>query len=190
MLKALLDGAREMSGDAWFKRGALLGTGIGLKWLMDGPFDYILYPLVMWWTGMYFDSWVLGAAIMMIASIPFNWLQIRLYDAAKIDFFSLEALKSFEDTGEVGITRREKLSLFIKKWMRKSRLVAFIVLSANDPFYGVVYFRDKERAFDGLTKRDWMNFIAATIVANVYWAGLILLGFETIETAGEIGGFW
>ncbi len=190
MFKTLLNGAREVKGDSWFKRGLLLGSGIGLKMLMDGPFDYVLYPIVMWYTSTYYGSWLLGALIMTLASIPLNWFQVRLYDAAKVDFFSLEALKAFEAEDSPDATRWQRFQNWIKRRMRQSKIFAFLVLSWNDPFYVVVYFRHHEQAFQGMTKRDWLIFMAATVVANGYWIVLVLLGIETVETAGEIGGYW
>lgn len=158
---------------AWLlKKSGLLSVGLFLKYLLDWPFDYILYPIVLCTFG-----WLEGGVIMTLLSIPINFMQIYLYDKAGIDFFSFEAAKQFVESPE-------KQS-WLTRTMQKSKIVAFFVLSWQDPFFVPIYFRKGSHQYNGLNKTGWFIFLGATLVANGIWITFVALGLESVELLGE-----
>ncbi len=50
-----------------------------------------------------------------------------------------------------------------------------------DAFIITLYMRNGAYKYNGFSLRDWKIFLTATVVGNVYWAVLILLGIESLE---------
>lgn len=141
------------------KKGATLGAGIFLKKALSYPFDYILYPLMLIWLG---HIW--GGLVMTVLSIPFNLFIIRVYDWSKIDWLLIETAKAvrYEEA-------KSGWRGFVGRTLRKSDVLAFFVLCFDDPTVVTLYLRHGSNQYDGMSRRDWKIFLAATVVANLYW---------------------
>lgn len=50
-----------------------------------------------------------------------------------------------------------------------------------DPLIIVLYMRNGSNKYNWLSRRDWKIFLTATVVGNLYWAVLVLLGVEGAE---------
>lgn len=72
------------------------------------------------------------------------------------------------------------------RWMlRRSNVATFFVLCADDPVTCTLYFR--EGKYNGLKKRDWGIFLAATVVSNIYW----IIGIAVaLRIAAWLWGLW
>ena len=74
---------------AWLESWLTLAAGLVLKRAINWPFDFILYPFMIYRLGP-----VWGGLVMTLLSIPFNLLTIRGYDWSKTDWLMIERVKS------------------------------------------------------------------------------------------------
>ena len=144
---------------AILKRALLVGAGLAMKQAINWPFDLILYPLMMLWLG---HLW--GGIVMTILSVFLNLLVIAGYDWAKTDWLLIEALKQIRDDPPSNGWRG-----LVGRLLRKGDVPAFFILCADDPITVTLYLRQGSYQFNGLSGRDWRIFLAATVVANLYW---------------------
>ncbi len=144
---------------------ATFGAGLLIKKSTDYTFDYLLYPAALLFLG-----YLWGGIAMTIASVVLNLLVIRAYDWAKRDFLLLETLKEIRASD--GSHRGKRL---LAKALSKGDVAAFLVLSwFEDPIVVTLYLRKGSGKFDGLSRRDWANFWASTLVSNLMWIGSLV----------------
>ncbi len=153
-------------------KGSWVSFGAGSLWLANNVFDWVIYPLVMCNMGN-----VIGAIIMALASIPFNYLLIRGYDLIGQDMLGIETLKEFqESTDGEGVIRK-----WLRQTLSKGRFGTFVFISLYDPIPATLFMREGTRTFHGLKRKDWLWFAISTIIANVMWIVLIATGIESAE---------
>lgn len=161
---------------AILKRAVLVGAGLAMKRAINWPFDLILYPAMMVWLG---HLW--GGVVMTILSLFLNLLVIAGYDWAKTDWLLIEALKKLRDDppddGWRGVVGRT---------LRKGDVPAFFILCADDPITATLYLRHGSHQYNGLSRRDWRIFLAATMVANLYW----IAGWAVVIEAVRFLSWW
>jgi hypothetical protein len=146
-----------------------LALGYAVNEAICYAFDFGLYPLVIFWLGLW-----RGGAVMSFLSFIVCWLSMKFYDWSKRDWLGIEAIKSLKDY--TGPHRSGRLLSWV---LRKSDPVACILLSLKlDPFVVTVYLR--RGRFGGMTARDWRYFLLSWFVANASWALLCFAGVETI----------
>lgn len=143
------------------KRGTTLAAGLVMKRVFNYPFDYVLYPFVMWRLG-----YVWGGLVMTFLSVFINLLIIATYDWSKTDWLLIESFKSFREGKSEGKWKR---FVFVSKILRKGDVPAFFILCLDDPITATLYLRHGVYQYNGMSRRDWKVFVAASIVANLYW---------------------
>ncbi len=153
--------------------GSQMALGLFLLSSVNNIFDWAIYPLVMCTMGV-----VSGGIVMALASIPFNYALIRLYDWFGQDMMGIEALKEFEDSADDSWLKRVLQSL-----TGKSRHGRFLFISLYDPIPATLYMRDGTNTFHGLKGRDWLWFSISTIIANLFWMALMTAGVVVVEVA-------
>ncbi len=153
--------------------GGRFATGIAMKKSMEFAFDYVLYPAALIWLG-----YIWGSVLMTAAAIILNYLIIRAYDWAKVDWLFIEEVKKIRDGEDVKLTGILK---WLKPLLKKGDVVAFFALCADDPVTAVLYLRKGSHLYDGLDQREWRIFWAANLVSNLYWIGAIVLTLETFQ---------
>ena len=136
------------------------GLGVAIKKSLDYAFDYLLYPVVLIYLGY---AW--GGVVMTIASVFLNLAVIRACDGSKRDWLLLETLKGLKQQSE-----EEGVGGFVGWVLRKGDVAAFFILSwIDDAIVVTLYLRHGIGAYNGLARRDWMIFRAATMVSNLFW---------------------
>jgi hypothetical protein len=148
-------------------RGVQWIAGITTFKLIDGGFDYLLYPFVIYSFGA-----LKGGLVMMALSILICLTYIWIYDRLKRDWLGIEwvkELRSYEGKSRVGLCLR---------WLlRRSEVLAFVALSIRfDPFITTTYLR--RSSYDGLTRRDWTIFFGSAVVSNGAWTLVCFGGVE------------
>jgi hypothetical protein len=135
-------------------------------------FDYILYPFVIFKTGL-----IYGGIIMTVLAILMCFLTLIVYDRIKRDWLGIEAIKEIEN--EIENKANTKIGKFISWFLRKGRWAEFIFLSLQfDAFVTTVYLRKGHRLYNGFKKSDWQVFWGSLLLSNVFW---ILLSFVGVE---------
>jgi len=141
---------------------------------MVQAFDSVLYPYVV---GKY-GFWV-GGHIMVWASALACLLTLEFYDWSKRDWLGIETLK---EAREMENTRMNRL---ISRLFKKSRWVQIVVLSiAQDPFVVMVFLREGSHKYGKVVGRDWQNFFASLVIANLFWTGVCWSGIKALEAIG------
>jgi hypothetical protein len=76
--------------------------------------------------------------------------------------------------GEMSLAVRRSLGRFVRTHKvlafmltAVANVLIFLALCADDPVTVTLYFRKGE--YSGMERRDWVIFILATIVSNLYW---------------------
>lgn len=146
----------------------------------DAIFNYPLYFSVIEFFGL-----LDGGRIMTILSFITCLGFIKFYDWLKEDWLGLEVAKEVKDIGpsyikNIAVDSRigrilwwpfSKIILIVLWSLRKNKIVAFFALSVfTDPFMTTVFLRKGVNSYNGLSRKDWLVFIASTIVSNVYWS--------------------
>lgn len=110
----------------WKNRAAILAVGLTVNKIMDWPFNYILYPGVIYLLGIWW-----GGLIMTFLSFIYCLLTIWFYDWSKKDWLGIEAIKGLKNY-EGGHSAGRMTSWFL----RRSEPVAFLFLTFwYDPFH-------------------------------------------------------
>lgn len=165
---------------AWKKRVAIVALGYTFNFTFDWIFNYPLYGYVI-------ERWGLKNGYFIMATLSFLTCLafIRFYDWAKVDWLGIEVAKEVQDFGPMWIKNINveskigrilwwpvsKIILLILWAVSKGGLIAFFALSVfTDPFITTVYMRKGWGEFNGLSRRDWLIFLASTIVGNAYWS--------------------
>ncbi len=149
---------------------ATIAAGHTMSLIINNWFDYGIYVPVI----AYFGP-VKGGGIMIVLSILINLILIYLYDKTGKDWLGFEMIKEGKEEAA------SKLPNWLKKAINAGDIMAFIGLSIYDPFFATIYLRKIENKFNGLTKRDWIIFIIATILSNIGWTALVYSGISVFK---------
>jgi len=157
-------------GIGWRWRALQWFAGVGTHKLIDGAFDYALYPFVIYKLGL-----GIGTVVMTILSLLDCLLLLRIYDWLKRDWFGIEWLKSQRDYNSTSRVRR------ILAWLvGRGDAIAFVVLSLRfDPFITTAYLR--RNSYTGLSARDWRIFLGSVVLSNGAWALVCFGGIEALR---------
>lgn len=153
--------------------GSQMAFGLFILSAANNIFDWAIYPLVMCAMGV-----VSGGIVMALASIPFNYTLIRIYDWFGKDMMGIEALKEFEDNADNSMFKR-----VLQRLTGKSRHGRFLFISLYDPIPATLYMRDGINTFHGLKGYDWLWFSISTVIANLFWMALMATGVVVVEVA-------
>jgi len=154
------------------ERLSILGIGIIGNQAMVYAFNWVLYPMVIWWLGL-----GAGFAVMTVLSFLVCYGLILFYDWAKQDWLGVETIKELR--GYCGDNVAGRLASWI---MKRSEPVVLIFLSVKfDPFITTIYMRQGAGQYNGMVGRDWKVFIASLIIGDLYWAIAVFTGISIIE---------
>lgn len=142
-----------------------LALGHSVNQIIVLGFDYALYPLMIFWLGLWW-----GFAVMAVLSFVACWLTMKFYDWSKRDWLGIEAVKSLKN-----YTGRNPAGRFLARALRKSDPVACVLLSIKfDPFIVTAYLR--RGSFSGMSARDWRIFILSWFIGNAWWSVVCFTG--------------
>lgn len=152
------------------RRVGELSIGYLVNWLIVHAFDYVLYPFVIWKLGL---AW--GFVVMALLSFVVCVLTLWFYDWSGRDWLGIEAVKQLRDYGGSARWRR-----WLSWAMRRGDLAACVLLSIKfDPFITTAYMR--HGAFNGMSRRDWRNFLVSWFLGNAYWAFVCFGGIQAAQ---------
>jgi hypothetical protein len=127
------------------ERVAELAIGYSANSLLSVLFDWVLYPAVIYWLGIF-----KGGVTMTLLSMLACLAMMKFYDWSKRDWLGIEAIKGLREYG--GNNRLGKLMARI---LTKGDIVVFLFLSINlDPFITTTYMRRGRNQYNGMGKRD------------------------------------
>lgn len=158
---------------SWRRRFSELTVGhLVNKFVFDWPFNYVLYPWVIYKFGI-----LDGGGIMACLSLLLCLCTIWFYDWSKRDWLGIEMVKDLK--GYAGDNRFGKIASW---FLRRGDLPAFFYLTIqHDPFITMVYLR--REAFGGMSRRDWTIFMASLLIGNGYWTLACWMGVSLVEWA-------
>jgi len=151
-------------------RFAWLTLGISAKWLSDNAFDYVLYPYVIYKTGI-----LSGGIVMTFLSFLACLLTMKLYDLTKKDWLGIETIK------EIKYYDGKRKAGRIASWiLQRGDPASLVFLSIQfDPFITTAYMRHGK--FNGMNKRDWKIFTGSLIIGNAYWTLACYMGLTLFD---------
>jgi len=135
------------------KKGLTFGAGLLLKWGINYPFDFLLYPVVLIWLG---NIW--GGLVMTVLSVILNIIIIRAYDWSQTDWLLIETLKGLRENDS-----KSKWQHFFYTILNKSDILAFFILCFDDPITVTLYLRKGSAKYNGMAWRDWKIFFFALL---------------------------
>ncbi len=152
------------------QRVAELALGHSVNQAVTYLFDYGLYPLVLFWLGLW-----RGFVVMAVLSFLVCWLFLKFYNWSKRDWLGIEAIKSLKNYS--GANRAGRVLAWV---LRRSDPVACVLLAIKfDPFIVTAYLR--REAFGGMTRRDWNIFLLSWFIGNAWWSVVCFTGISAIE---------
>jgi hypothetical protein len=163
-------------------------------------YDILIFAFVLAKFG-----WV-GVPFLMAGAGFLCWITILIYDSTGVDFIGIESAKKemtiFKEKLVVWIESLDErpgqkvrlpfLKVKIKYDAESIRLalskvwiVEFLICTFNaDATVTTIYLR--ERAFGGLTRRDWKIFWASVVISCLYWSVIVLAGISVYECSEEL----
>jgi len=154
----------------WLRRLGLWTTGISSYYIFTWIYDYLIISALLLYFGV-----LKGACIAMIASMLVDFFTLKFYDWLKKDWLALETIKEFNDKkGFIG-----RLFRFVHN--KGSVLTVFSLSLFLNAFVVTTYMRNGAYKYNGLTKRDWVIFIASSSVGNGYWILVFAGGITLIK---------
>lgn len=142
------------------ERFGIIGIGLLTNTSLNYSFDYVIYPYVVVKYGMLYGGFLMASSAIVICLILFE-----LYDRSKKDWLGIELLKEAQEYHGTS-----KLRQWIAHIMKNHDWIALIFLSIHfDPFITTAYMRKGINKFNGMGKRDWIIFVASSIISNAYW---------------------
>ncbi len=159
-------------------RIGIIATGHAFMTISTYGFDFILYPYVIWGVGFF-----IGFPILTILAAFIDLVTIYIYDKTKKDWLGIEAIKSVEES----IVSRPVAKILDWTRNREDIVTAAALSFFLDPLIIMLYLRNGSNQYNWISRRDWNIFLTATVVGNLYWATLVLLGVETAEYLQIVG---
>jgi len=152
--------------------------------LEEYAFDYVFYPYMLysggetllrlvWAEGASADAgyWT-GFGVLSLLSLVLNLLYIRLYDWSGRDWFAFEYLRN------ISVPQRITAVPLLAP---TARVVTFAYLSIwHSPLFATLWMRSRERQFS-MSRRDWMLFGTAVLVANLGWTAAVTAAVTIIR---------
>lgn len=144
--------------------------------------DYLLYPYLLYRGGPDLVALVramvgehrptppiagywMGFAVLLALSTAINVAYLLFHDATKRDWFGFGALRGWE--------ARLALQPIYRPLRLPARWLAFAYLSVwHSPLFATLWLRSEFRPF-AMTRRDWLLFVCAILVANLGWSAVV-----------------
>jgi hypothetical protein len=191
-------GIKKIAADiaAWKGRIAIIVLGQTFNAILDWFFNNPLYGYVIERFGLREGYFIMTAASFLVCLAL-----IRFYDWLKVDWLGIEVAKEAQEFGPVWIKNLNihaglgrilwwpfsQIILLLLWAVNKGGFIAFTALSIyTDPFITTVYMRKGWGEYNGLSKKDWMIFLASTFVSNAYWSIRVSLLLNVLGMRGYI----
>lgn len=156
----------------WRNRLAELVTGITAFKLLSYPFDYLLYPLVIYKLGI-----IKGGLVMTLLAGAANILCLKFHDRSKRDWLGIETIKGMK--GYEGESRTLRCMSYL---LKKGDIPALLFLSIKeDAFVTMIYLRHGSHQYNGMSCRDWRIFLGSVAIGNTYWTLAAYMGISLVE---------
>lgn len=135
-------------------------------------FDFVLYPYMLYAGGESFlrltqladasprNGFKAGIALMFACSVAFNYFYVRAYDRMKVDWFGIEALRSYRPPVV------DRLPSVIRAAIRYGTFAGLAVWT--NPLFSVLWLRSRGANFS-MSRSDWGVFAVAIVLANLGW---------------------
>lgn len=162
---------------AWLMRKkeavGLVAAGHAVNQALSLPFDYVLYPAVIWWLGP-----LAGGAVMAALSALVCYALLRFYLWSGRDWLGIEAVRGLRD----GPPPRQWFLRQTRAILRAGRFPALVVLSVQfDPFITVAYLRGSGAPVGRLERADWAVFWLSVLISNLSWIGAWSILLELVK---------
>lgn len=161
----------------FFRRVGEVSIGHTFIQLEEYVFDFALYPYMLYSGGEGFlritkianaspeNGFKAGFAIMFACSVAFNYLYVRAYDRMKVDWFGIEAARSYKPLWVDGLPPVLRIA---------AQYVTFAGLAVGtNPLFAVLWLRSPGVNYE-MSRGDWRVFAVAIILANIGWTLLIV----------------
>lgn len=156
----------------WLERIGILGIGVLANQAQIWGFDFVLYPFVIWYLGLF-----AGAVVMTFLSFLVCYALLRFYDWTRKDWLGIETIKGLKERESPSWLGRLTSSL-----LRKGDPAAMLFLAIKfDPFITTAYMRVGSHQYNGLSRRDWKIFLGSLLIGNIYWTSAVYAGISIVE---------
>ena len=161
----------------FFRRVGEVSIGHTFIQLEEYVFDFALYPYMLYSGGEGFlritaiadatpeNGFKAGFAIMFTCSVAFNYLYVRAYDRMKVDWFGIEAVRSYKP---LWVDRLPPLLRIATRYGTFAGLAVW-----TNPLFAVLWLRSPGVHYE-MSRGDWRVFAVAIILANIGWTLLIV----------------
>ncbi len=148
-----------------WKKARRIFTGFGFKILLDYGYDWLIYPLIMW----YFGTW-LGGLIAAIGAMTICFTLLMFYERQKKDWLGAGTLDEVLIFVNAWIGNNPKGIFRLISWgLKNSKVFSFFFMSIfRDPFETLVFLR-RGRFEQKLNWKDYGLFFLSGVIGNIYW---------------------
>jgi hypothetical protein len=163
-----------------WNRLAQVSAGHTLYAAFNWVFDNVLYVYAVFTLGVF-----RGGALMMTLSLLQCALTLLVYQRMRIDWVGVGWLADIRR--KTLRSRAEETLVWASN--RHPALIFTALCILQDPFITTAYF--KQGSFLLLKSRDWVVFLAAVVVSNVYWIFAAALIGQTVAALWKfISSIW
>jgi len=164
-----------------WKRTVQVMSGWGLYEAYCFAFDFLLWPILQAFYGF------LGILVLIALALTANFLVLLWYQKKKVDWFGVNEVENIktkchlwvhEVSNHQNVIKRfslyipAKILQFMIWLLNKNDIFAFVTLSVwQDSFITTIFLRHGR--FDKLDKRDYIIFVASTILSCLAWSVLM-----------------
>ncbi|MEI8339240.1 MAG: hypothetical protein WCF94_01090 [bacterium] len=173
------------------KRTAVVMSGWGLYEAYNFAFDYIIWPILQAFYGVW------GMIILIIMALTMNFFVLIWYHKKKVDWFGVNEIEDLKVKGHMWVHEVSNHKNLIKRFslyipakllqlmiwlLNKNDIFAFVTLSVwQDSFITTIFLR--HGSFEKLDKRDYTIFIASTIFSCLAWGVLMQIVITILRLA-------
>jgi len=173
------------------KKSLKVMTGWGFYEAYNFSFDYLLWPAIQATYG------VPGIIFLIVLATASNFLILLWYQKHDADWLGVTVFEDFKTKGNLWVNKVgehksaiKRFSLYIPAMMLKffiwlfntNDIFAFVTLTVwQDSFVTTIFLRHGK--FGKLEKRDYIIFIASTVISCLLWTFVWQILITTVETA-------
>lgn len=115
----------------------------------------------------------------MFISFVIDSSTMKIYDILKKDWLGIETAKEIKEYLK---NRSGSIIGKLFTWSDRSNLLVIIILTLKfNPFIVTAYMRHSAHEYNGLSKKDWNNFIISLVMGNAYWTLTIFIGLSVVK---------
>lgn len=153
------------------KKLAAFGSAFLALKVVNDTFDWVLYPLAIYWLGAY-----AGGALMIVLAFFLNYFLVLVYNRTQGDWLLLEWLGLQRDA-----EAKTWWGRLLRFWLRHASWVVVSYMSWGDPFKAFVYLRGRMPAGSRFTAADWRLLFGVNLLGNLIHIALVMGLLEAIK---------